>query len=75
MNVPADLFGLPVYLAAGILFLVVAVAIGLLRGGAGTRGEMPAKSGAPRLDLQTISAILGIASFALQILQWLKIIG
>jgi hypothetical protein len=73
--VPADLFGIPIYLAAAILFIVAAVAIGLLRGGTAGRREMPAKGGAPRLDLQTISAILGIVSFALQILQWLKIIG
>jgi hypothetical protein len=73
--VPTELFGIPIYLAAAILFLIVAVAIGLLRGGAAGRREMPAKSGAPRLDLQTIAAILGIVSFALQVLQWLKIVG
>jgi hypothetical protein len=72
---PTELLGIPIYLAAAIVFLIVAVAIGLLRGGAVQRREMPAKSGAPRLDLQTISAILGIVSFALQVLQWFKIIG
>ena len=75
MNVPTDLFGIPIYLAAAMLFLVAAAAIGVLSGATTRRGEVPAKSGMPRLDLQTISAILGIASFALQILQWLKIIG
>jgi hypothetical protein len=73
--VPTELFGIPIYLAAAILFLILAVAIGLLRGGAVSRRELPAKSGAFRLDLQTISAILGIVSFALQVLQWLKVIG
>jgi hypothetical protein len=74
-NVPTELFGIPIYLVAAILFLLVAAAIGLLRGGTSERGEARARSAAFRLDLQTISAILGIVSFALQILQWLKIIG
>jgi|GEM_PF-7036353 len=71
---PTELWGVPVYLAAGVLFLAAAVLIGLVRARAGSRREAPARA-AFRLDLQTISAILGIASFALQILQWLKVIG
>jgi hypothetical protein len=73
--VPTNLFGIPIYLAAAILFLLVAVAIGLLSGRTRKRDETPTRSGTPRLDLQTISAVLGIVSFVLQILQWLKIIS
>ncbi|HXF52499.1 MAG TPA: hypothetical protein VNK52_00100 [Hyphomicrobiaceae bacterium] len=71
---PTELWGVPVYLAAGVLFLAAAVLIGLLRAGTGSRRAAPARA-ALRFDLQTISAILGSVSFALQILQWLKVIG
>jgi hypothetical protein len=70
---PSTLYGVPLYLGLAILFFVLVFAIGLIRGR--SHGTAPrAASGGLGSTLQLISAVLGILSFAMQVLQWLKII-
>jgi hypothetical protein len=72
--VPSTLYGVPLYLGLAILFFVLVLVIGLIRGRA-HRGTAPrAARGGLGSTLQLISAILGILSFVMQVLQWLKII-
>lgn len=75
---PSSLFGIPFYLAAAIFFLVLTLLIAWVRAVRRPRlarrdlGTPPPRSGGG--GLQTLSAVLGILSFAMQILQWLEII-
>ena len=71
---PSTLYGVPLYLGLAILFFVLVLVIGLIRGRS-HRGTAPrAASGGFGGTLQLISAVLGILSFLMQVLQWLKII-
>jgi hypothetical protein len=71
---PSTLYGVPLYLGLAILFFVLVFAIGLVRGRS-HKGTVPrAASGGIGSTLQLISAVLGILSFLMQVLQWLKII-
>ena len=73
---PSSIFGVPIYLAFGIVCFIVVFITGLA--GAGWRQRTPEGGPVPMLGqggmLQTIAAILGILSFVIQVLQWLKII-
>lgn len=74
MPVPSYVFGLPLYLGLAILCFALAILIGLIRGGS-YGGKAPrARSGGIGSVIQMLSAVLGILSFAMQVLQWLKII-
>lgn len=71
---PDSLFGVPLYLGLALLFFALVILIGLIRGRL-SGGKAPrAASGGFGSKLQMISAIFGIRSFAMQLLQWLKII-
>lgn len=65
---PGEIFGVPIYLAIAIACLVVVVSLGLIRGGGEAGADRSASS-----PLQTIAALAGLLSFAMQILQWLKL--
>jgi hypothetical protein len=76
MQMPSAFYGVPSFLAITIACFAVVVVIGLARGGWGRRGSTGApvpRSAQGNNMLQTIAAILGIVSFVIQILQWLKI--
>lgn len=65
----SEIFGVPIYLAIAIACLVVVVSFGLIRGGGEAGADRSVTS-----PLQAIAAVAGLASFAMQILQWLKLI-
>jgi uncharacterized iron-regulated membrane protein len=73
---PSSIYGVPIYLAFAIVCFIVVVIAGLARGGWRQRtpegGPVPMRGQGGML--QTIAAILGILSFVIQVLQWLKII-
>lgn len=71
---PSSLFGLPLYLALAIVFFALVVLIGLARGRSAGGAAPRAERGGFGSTLQMISAVLGILSFVMQVLQWLKII-
>jgi hypothetical protein len=72
--VPSTILGLPLYLGLAILFFVLVFLIGLARGGSHTGTAPRAAAGGLGSKLQMISAVFGILSFVMQILQWLKVI-
>jgi hypothetical protein len=71
---PSSIYGVPIYLAVALVSFVVVIVMGLVRGGwrqrAPTGGPVRMRA---RSMLQTVAAILGIVSFVMQDLQWLKI--
>jgi len=73
-SVPTAIFGLPLYLGLAILFFALVFLIGLIRGRS-YGGKAPrAGSGGIGGKIQMLSAVFGILSFVMQILQWFKII-
>ena len=71
--VPDYAFGVPLYLALTILFFGAVILIG--PSVAARLGTAPrAGTGGLGGKLQMISAVFGILSFAMQVLQWLHII-
>jgi hypothetical protein len=65
----------PIYLAVTIVCFLIVIALGVMRGGLRRRpAGGPAPMRAQGNMLQTVSAILGIVSFFMQVLQWLNII-
>ena len=74
---PTSIYGVPIFLAVAVFFFAAAVVIGMMRGGWRHKvpegGPVPMRSGGGGM-LQTLAAILGITSFVMQVLQWLKII-
>ncbi len=71
----STILGLPFYLAIAIASFLLVIVIGLIQGrlrsGGGDRTAPRAASQSP---LQTLAAIVGILSFVMQVLQWLKMI-
>ena len=67
---PSEILGLPTYLAIAIGCFIVVILLGVIRGGRGGSGAERSASN----PLQTIAAIAGLLSFAMQVLQWLQLI-
>lgn len=68
---PDTILDFPTYLFLTGLFFAIVVFIGLMRGGGGG----PPRSGMPGIanKIQLLSAVLGILSFVMQVMQWLDI--
>jgi hypothetical protein len=72
---PDTILGLPFYLAIAIASFLIVILIGLLRGGLRSGGgDRAVPKSAAQSPLQTLAAIVGILSFVMQVLQWLKLI-
>jgi hypothetical protein len=82
-SVPSTIFGLSSYLVVAIACLALVLLIGALRGGLSQKQHArglgvtgPPRAAAAGLGgaIQMLASVLGILSFAMQVLQWLKII-
>lgn len=69
---PDTILGFPAYLFLTALFFAIVIVVGLLRGGGGGHP----RSGTPGIGnkIQLASAVLGILSFVMQVMQWLDLI-
>jgi hypothetical protein len=69
---PDTILGFPAFLFLTALFFAIVISVGLIRGGGGG----PPRSGTAGIGnkIQLISAVLGILSFFMQVMQWLDMI-